>query len=150
MSSTAACLASMAAFLSSRLTYSLPTVAAAYAQAASTREQVYVWGRSSASSSSMFSKPYPGMQEHGAHRDTTRDGRARGRGGGALVVAVPIAVEVLAMLAEDVMGRAVASIVALGVDTGAKHGGISDSGMGMGREISAGWIRPAAFLRRQI
>ena len=39
---------------------------------------------------------------------------------------------------EESMGRADASIVAFGVDTGAKHGGISDSGMGMGSDMRAG------------
>ena len=61
----------------------------------------------------------------------------RGRGGGAVVVVVALAAVVVAEVEEN-MGRADASMVALGVDTGAKHGGISDSGMGMGSDMRAG------------
>ena len=75
------------------------------------------------------------MQEQGAQRETRRVGR--GRGGGAVAVVAALVAVVVAEV-EDSMGRADASIVAFGVDTGAKHGGISDSGIGMGREIRAG------------
>ena len=75
------------------------------------------------------------MQEQGAQRETRRVGR--GRGGGAVVVVAALVAVVVAEV-EDDMGRADASIVALGVDTGAKHDGISDSGMGMGSDMRPG------------